>query len=149
MRKVQNGDTVKVHYHGTLASGETFDSSEGRAPLEFIVGEGQVIAGFDNAMIDMEVGQSKKVEIPMLEAYGEAHDEMILKFPKANFPADFVPELGMSLQMKDQQGNPVPVIVVGIEEEVIVLDANHPLAGRDLIFQIELVEIDGGKIIMA
>lgn len=84
----------------------------------------------------------------MLEAYGEAHDEMILKFPKVNFPADFVPELGMSLQMQDQQGNPVPVIVVGIEEEVIVLDANHPLAGRDLIFQIELVEIAGGKIIM-
>ena len=148
MRKVQNGDTVKVHYHGTLASGETFDSSEGRAPLEFKVGEGQVIAGFDNAMIDMEVGQSKKVEIPMLEAYGEAHDEMIFKFPKANFPADFTPELGMSLQMKDQQGNPVPVIIVGIEEEAIVLDANHPLAGRDLIFQIELVEIAGGKIIM-
>jgi len=148
MRKVQNGDTVKVHYHGTLASGETFDSSEGRAPLEFKVGEGQVIAGFDNAMINMEVGQSKKVEIPMLEAYGEAHDEMIFKFPKANFPADFAPELGMSLQMQDQQGNPVPVIVVGIEEEVIVLDANHPLAGRDLIFQIELVEIAGGKIIL-
>lgn len=148
MRKVQNGDIVKVHYHGTLASGETFDSSAGRAPLEFKVGEGQVIAGFDNAMIDMEVGQSKKVEIPMLEAYGEAHDEMIFKFPKANFPSDFIPELGMSLQMKDQQGNPVPVIVVGIEPEVIVLDANHPLAGRDLIFQIELVEIAGGKIIM-
>ncbi len=148
MRKVQNGDTVKVHYHGTLASGETFDSSEGRAPLEFKVGEGQVIAGFDNAMIDMEVGQSKKVEIPMLEAYGEAHDEMIFKFPKANFPPDFIPELGMSLQMKDQQGNPVPVIIVGIEQEAIVLDANHPLAGRDLIFQIELVEIAGSKIIM-
>lgn len=148
MRKVQSGDTVKVHYHGTLTSGETFDSSNGREPLEFKVGEGQVIPGFDNALIDMEIGQSKKVEIPMIEAYGHAHDEMILRFPKENFPPDFVPELGMSLQMKDQQGNPVPVIIVGIETEIIVLDANHPLAGRDLIFQIELVEIAGGKIIM-
>ena len=148
MRKVQSGDTVKVHYHGTLPTGETFDSSSGRDPLEFKVGEGQVIPGFDNALIDMEIGQSKKVEIPMMEAYGPAHEEMVFKFPKANFPEDFTPEVGMSVNMRDQQGNPVPVIIVGIEEEVVVLDANHPLAGQDLIFQIELVEIAGGKIIM-
>ena len=148
MRKVQSGDTVKVHYHGTLTSGETFDSSNGREPLEFKVGEGQVIPGFDNAMVDMEIGQSKKVEIPMMEAYGPAHEEMVFKFPKTNFPEDFTPEVGMSVNMRDQQGNPVPVIIVGIEEDVVVLDANHPLAGQDLIFQIELVEIAGGKIIM-
>ena len=148
MRKVQSGDTVKVHYHGTLTSGETFDSSNGRDPLEFKVGEGQVIPGFENAMVDMEIGQSKKVEIPMMEAYGPAHEEMVFKFPKTNFPEDFTPEVGMSVNMRDQQGNPVPVIIVGIEEDVVVLDANHPLAGQDLIFQIELVEIAGGKIIM-
>ena len=148
MRKVQSGDTVKVHYHGTLTSGETFDSSNGREPLEFKVGEGQVIPGFDNAMVDMEIGQSKKVEIPMMEACGPAHEEMVFKFPKTNFPEDFTPEVGMSVNMRDQQGNPVPVIIVGIEEDVVVLDANHPLAGQDLIFQIELVEIAGGKIIM-
>ena len=148
MRKVQSGDTVKVHYHGTLTSDETFDSSNGREPLEFKVGEGQVIPGFENAMVDMEIGQSKKVEIPMMEAYGPAHEEMVFKFPKTNFPEDFTPEVGMSVNMRDQQGNPVPVIIVGIEEDVVVLDANHPLAGQDLIFQIELVEIAGGKIIM-
>jgi len=141
MPQAKNGDTVRVHYHGKLKDGSTFDSSEGRDPLEFRVGSGQVIKGFDEAVKDMEVGSKKTVTIPVGEAYGERTEDMMMEYPMTDFPGDIKPEEGMELQMSDDRGNVFPVIIVEVKEESVVLDANHPLAGQDLVFDLELVEI--------
>jgi FKBP-type peptidyl-prolyl cis-trans isomerase 2 len=150
MQQVKSGDKVKVHYHGKLRSGETFDSSNGREPLEFTVGGGQVIKGFDQGVTGMQVGDKKTVEIPVQDAYGEKQQEMIIEFPKSQFPPDMNPEEGMQLQMSNGAGQNFNVTVVEVKEDSVVLDANHPLAGEDLIFDIELVEIvpPASKIIM-
>lgn len=149
MQQVKAGDTVKVHYHGRLTDGTTFDSSEGRDPLEFQVGSGQVIKGFDEGVTGMEVGQKKTIQIPVEEAYGPKNEEMVVNFPKANFPEDLNPEVGMQLNMTNGSGQVIPVVIVEVGEEEVILDANHPLAGQDLIFDIELVSIGGGsRIIM-
>ncbi|MFY0254014.1 peptidylprolyl isomerase [Chitinophaga sp. 30R24] len=141
MQTVKNGDTVKVHYHGRLTNGTTFDSSEGRAPLEFKVGAGMVIKGFENGVLDMQVGDKKTIQIPVDQAYGPKSEEMIIDFPKENMPADLNPEIGMELQMSNPQGQVFQVKVVAITDEFITLDANHALAGEDLVFDLELVEI--------
>lgn len=141
MQQVQNGDKVRVHYHGKLRSGETFDSSEGREPLEFTVGGGQVIPGFDQGVMGMQVGDKRTVEIDVNNAYGEKSQEMIIEFPKNQFPDDMNPEVGMQLMMNNGQGQQFPVTITEVKEESVMLDANHPLAGQDLIFDIELVEI--------
>lgn len=141
MQQVKSGDTVKVHYHGKLTSGETFDSSEGRDPLEFTVGSGQVIKGFDDALVNMQIGEKKTVQIPVGEAYGERRDDMIVQYPKDQFPAEMNPEVGMQLNMSDNMGNNFPVVITEVQEEIVVLDANHPLAGQDLVFDLELVSI--------
>ena len=141
MQTVKNGDTVRVHYHGRLTNGNTFDSSEGREPLEFQVGAGMVIKGFDNGVLEMKVGDKKTVQIPVDQAYGPKNEELIMDFPKANIPADLNPEVGMDLQMSNPQGQVFPVKVAAISSEFITLDANHPLAGEPLVFDIELVEI--------
>lgn len=141
MTKVKSGDKVSVHYHGKLTDGTTFDSSEGREPLSFVVGEGMVIPGFDNALIDMQVGDKKTVNIPSDQAYGPANPENIIDFPKANIPADMEIEKGMQLQLFGQDGQVINVTVVEVKEDAVTLDANMPLAGKDLIFDIELVEI--------
>ncbi|HZH87937.1 MAG TPA: peptidylprolyl isomerase [Chitinophagaceae bacterium] len=143
MSKVKAGNTVKVHYHGTLTDGNTFDSSEGREPLQFVVGQGQVIKGFDDALVDMEVGEKKRIEIPVDEAYGHPTEENYLEFPKTDFPEDLTPEVGMQLHLSDNQGNQFPVAVKEVKEESVILDGNHPLAGKDLVFEIELVSIEG------
>jgi FKBP-type peptidyl-prolyl cis-trans isomerase 2 len=149
MQQVKAGDTVKVHYHGRLSDGTTFDSSAGREPLQFEVGGGMVIAGFDNGVIGMTVGQKKTIEIPVDQGYGPKDPNMVVEFPKSNFPDDLKPEAGMQLNMTNGQGQVIPVVVTEILEESVVLDANHPLAGQDLIFDLELVEIGGGsRIIM-
>jgi len=149
MQQVQNGDKIRVHYHGKLRSGETFDSSNGREPLEFTVGSGQVIKGFDEGVKGMEVGEKKTVEIPVGEAYGEKQQEMMIEFPKEQFPADMNPEVGMQLMMSDGSGQQFPVTVAEVKENSVVLDANHPLAGQDLIFDLELVSIEPvSRIIM-
>lgn len=149
MQQVQNGDTIQVHYHGTLTSGEIFDSSKGRAPLEFEVGSGMVIPGFDNGVLGMTVGEKKTIHIPFMEAYGPKQAELIVEFPKAQFPPDLNPQIGMALTMNNGQGQQFQVIVVEVKEEVVVLDANHALAGQDLTFDLELVNIDSpSKIIM-
>lgn len=141
MQQVKSGDTVKVHYHGKLTTGETFDSSEGREPLEFTVGSGQVIKGFDDALMDMAVGEKKTVQIPVNEAYGERREDMIVQYPRQEFPDDMMPEVGMQLNMSDNMGNNFPVVITEVQEEIVVLDANHPLAGQDLIFDLEVVAI--------
>jgi len=142
MQQVKKGDTIQVHYHGTLTNGEIFDSSNGRAPLEFEVGSGMVIPGFDNGVLGMKVGDKKTINIPFMEAYGPKQQEMIVEFPKTQFPPDLNPEVGMALTMNNGQGQQFQVIVVEVKEEVVVLDANHALAGQDLIFDLELVNID-------
>lgn len=143
MQQVKKGDKVKVHYHGKLTTGETFDSSEGRDPLEFEVGSGMVIKGFDDGVTGMAVGDKKTINIPVDEAYGPTNPEMIVEMPKDRFPQDMEVEVGMPLAMSDQNGQQFQVVVTEIKEDSIVLDANHPLAGKELIFDLELVNIEG------
>ena len=138
----KSGDKVKVHYKGTLDDGSVFDSSEGRAPLEFQIGSGQVIAGFDEGVSGMAVGEKKKVHIPAAQAYGEHNPEMVADFPRDQMPADLKPEIGQKLQMMTQQGQPVMVTVTKITDKHVSLDANHELAGKALNFELELVSID-------
>jgi peptidylprolyl isomerase len=145
MQQVKQGDKVKVHYHGKLTDGTTFDSSEGREPLEFEVGSGMVIPGFDNGVTGMSVGEKKTIQIPVEEAYGPKQDEMIMEFPKDRFPEGMTPEVGLQLNMSDGAGQTIPVIIVEVLDDAVILDANHPLAGEDLIFDLELVEIIGSK----
>lgn len=149
MQQAKSGDTVKVHYHGRLTDGTTFDSSEGRDPLEFKVGSGSVIRGFDDGVAGMSVGDKKTVHIPADDAYGQKDAGMVVEFPKANFPPDLKPEVGMQLQMTNGSGQVIPVVIQEVGEDTVMLDANHPLAGQDLIFDIELVDISGrSRIIM-
>jgi FKBP-type peptidyl-prolyl cis-trans isomerase 2 len=145
MQQVKSGDTVRVHYHGKLTDGTTFDSSEGREPLEFEVGSGNVIAGFDSGVTGMQVGEKKTVNIPFGEAYGEIQDDLLMEFPLDRFPADMLPVVGMQLNMSNGAGQNFPVVIREVRENSVVLDANHPLAGEDLTFDLELVEIKGGK----
>lgn len=145
MAQVKKGDKIKVHYHGKLTNGETFDSSEGREPLEFEVGSGMVIPGFDNGVTGMTVGEKKTVNIPYDEAYGPKNPGMVIEMPKDRFPKDMEIEIGMPLGMSDQQGQQYEVTVVEMKDDVVMLDANHRLAGEDLVFDLELVEIIGGK----
>ncbi|MBP6022388.1 FKBP-type peptidyl-prolyl cis-trans isomerase [Ferruginibacter sp.] len=141
MSVVKNGDNVKVHYTGKLVNGEQFDSSAGREPLEFTVGAGMMIKGFDDAMPGMKLGEKKTINIAPEDGYGERNPQAIIEFPKEQVPAEMKLEPGMPLTLSDQAGNPVPVIVVEVKDDVIILDANHFLAGQELIFDIELVEI--------
>jgi FKBP-type peptidyl-prolyl cis-trans isomerase 2 len=141
MQQVKNGDKVKVHYHGRLTDGTTFDTSAGREPLEFEVGSGSVIKGFDDGVMGMVVGDKKTVNIPAEDAYGEKNPDMLVPFPKNNFPEDMNPEVGMRLNMTNGNGQMVPVTIVEVKEDTVILDANHPLAGEDLVFDIELVSI--------
>jgi FKBP-type peptidyl-prolyl cis-trans isomerase 2 len=148
MQQAKKGDKVKVHYHGKLTSGETFDTSSGREPLEFEVGSGSVIKGFDEGVAGMEVGEKKTINIAADEAYGPRSEDMMIEFPKDRFPNDMKIEEGMQLMMGNGSGQNIPVIVTEIKGSSVILDANHPLAGEDLVFDIELVEIVGGSPII-
>jgi FKBP-type peptidyl-prolyl cis-trans isomerase 2 len=149
MQQANNGDKVKVHYHGRLTNGTTFDTSEGREPLEFEVGAGSVIAGFDDGVRGMAVGEKKTIQIPVEQAYGPKDENMVVEFPKTNFPEDMQPEIGMHLNMTNGAGQVIPVVITDVREESVILDANHPLAGEDLIFDLELVSIAAAsRIIM-
>ncbi len=141
MTEVKAGDTVRIHYTGTLADGTVFDSSDGRAPLEFTVGSGQIIPGLDSAISGMEVGEAKTVEVPATDAYREHDPERLQEFPRAQVPQEVPLEIGTALALRGPDGQSLPVRVAEVTEEVVVLDANHPLAGKDLTFAVELVEI--------
>lgn len=141
----KNGDTVKVHYTGRLEDGTVFDTSIGSEPLEFTLGQSQLIPGFEQAVIGMQVGESKTVTIPADEAYGPRRDDMVLEVDKDELPDDLEPEVGMYLQMNQGDGGMVVVTITEVSETTITIDANHPLAGQDLTFDIELVEIVASK----
>jgi len=137
---IEDGKKVRIHYTGRLNDGKKFDSSEGREPLEFETGSGAVIPGFDAAVRDMEVGSKKTVILLCKEAYGEISEDMIGAIPKANFPKDMEIQVGMTLQMQGPQG-PLPIVIKAVKDETVTIDANHPLAGKDLTFELELIEI--------
>ncbi len=141
MTQVKSGDTVRLHYTGTLTDGTEFDSSAGRDPLEFTVGTGQIIPGRDQAIPGMEVGDKKVVEVPADEAYGQPHPNARQDIPRSEIPEDIPLEVGVQLQMQAPDGQAIPVRVVAVTDETVTLDANHPLAGQDLTFAIELVSI--------
>lgn len=142
MVQVKSGDKINVHYTGKLTDGTLFDSSKGREPLEFQVGSGMVIKGFDEGVTGMIIGEKKTVHIPVAEAYGDVDSSYLAVFNKEEIPSDIPYEVGMQLNMhQDGTGEVMPVIVVEVTETTITLDANHPLAGKDLIFDLELVSI--------
>jgi FKBP-type peptidyl-prolyl cis-trans isomerase 2 len=145
IQQAKTGDTVKVHYTGRLQDGTVFDTSVGSEPLEFTLGQGQVIPGFEQAVIGMQVGESKTVTIPVDQAYGPRRDDMILEVNRDELPDDLEPEVGMQLQMNHGDGGIVIVTITEVSETTIKVDANHPLAGQDLVFDIELVEIGASQ----
>lgn len=141
MSQAKSGDTVKIHYTGTLEDGTQFDSSKERDPLEFELGSGQVIPGFEKAVEGMAVGEEKSVTIDSDDAYGPRREQMVQEVPKTALPPDLEPKEGMALQAQGQDGQPINLTVTDIGEETITVDANHPLAGKALKFDIELVAI--------
>lgn len=141
MSQVQANDKVRVHYTGKLATGEVFDSSREREPLEIQLGEGKLIPGFEEGLINMAVSETKTIEIPSDKAYGEANPELIQEVPNENLPEDLEPKVGMGLMSKTPEGREIQLTVREVKDNSIVVDANHPLAGKDLIFEVELLEI--------
>jgi peptidylprolyl isomerase len=143
MARAREGNTVRVHYTGSLADGSVFDSSRGKDPLEFTLGAGRVIAGFDDAVTGMEPGEERQVIIPAEQAYGSRRDELVFAVPREQFPTELRPEVGLQVQLT-QGGQRAVARVAELSDESVTLDANHPLAGQDLTFDLELVEISGG-----
>ena len=141
MSQVKDGDKIKVHYTGRLKSGEVFDSSREREPLAFTLGRGQLIPGFEKGVIGMTLGESRTVEIPPDQAYGEHLARLVTVVKRSQFPRTITPEIGQELQTEDENGQPIDLRVTKIEGDDVTLDANHHLAGQTLIFEIELVEI--------
>jgi peptidylprolyl isomerase len=141
MSKAKNGDSVKVHYTGQLISGDVFDTSKDRQPLEFEIGSGKVILGFEKGIIDMAVGETKRITIEPEEAYGPRREELVVNVMKNDFPDHITPTVGQQLQMPQQDGSSVNVIIADIDEDNVTIDSNHQLAGHTLYFDVELVEI--------
>jgi peptidylprolyl isomerase len=141
MAQAKMGDTVSVHYTGKLEDGTVFDSSEGRDPLQFSIGSGQLIPGFEQAVIGMAPGESKTAQIPADEAYGSYHPEMVLVVERQQIPSEVPVSIGLQLQIQQQGGTSIPVMITDVSDSQVTLDANHPLAGEDLTFEIQLMEI--------
>ncbi|HSP11932.1 MAG TPA: peptidylprolyl isomerase [Salegentibacter sp.] len=142
MSQVKQNDTVKVHYTGKLTDGQVFDSSVERGePIEFTMGQGQLIPGFEKGLIDMQVNEKKTINISKEEAYGEPREELIQEVPKSQLPEEIKPEVGMGLVSKSPDGQEMNLVVKEVKDETIVVDGNHPLAGKDLVFDLEVVEI--------
>ncbi|MBS3754800.1 MAG: peptidylprolyl isomerase [Desulfobacterales bacterium] len=142
MTQAKSGDNVKIHYKGKLDDGSVFDSSEGKDPLEFKVGEGNIIPGVEEAVVGMSPEETKETTIPPDKAYGEYRDDMVIEVDRSQFPEHITPELGQQLELKQSEGENIVVTVTDVGEEKVTLDANHPLAGKDLTFEITLQEID-------
>lgn len=140
-QQAANGNTVQIHYTGKLDDGTVFDSSEGGEPLTFTLGAGEVIPGFESAVIGMSVGSSKTERIEAEQAYGERMEEMVLSVPRSDIPDDMNPEVGMMVGIPTESGDHMPAQIVEVTETVVTIDANHPLAGQALTFEIELVSI--------
>lgn len=143
MPTAASGDTVRIHYTGTLSTGEVFDTSDGREPLEFTLGGGQVIPGFDAGVTGMAPGETKTVTIPAEEAYGPRHPEMMMEVPREQLPPEAEPSVGDAMMVGTSDGQQFPVVIVEVTDDGVMLDANHPLAGEDLTFELTLVEIQG------
>jgi len=141
MAQAKYGDTVKVHYTGKLEDGTVFDSSLDRDPLEFTIGEGHLIPGFQQAVIGMNPGESKTATIPAEEAYGPHREEMVVVVEREQFPTHLNPEVGQQLEIRQADDRTIVVMITDVNETSVTLDANHPLAGKDLTFEIQLVEI--------
>ncbi len=141
MPAAKSGDTVRVHYRGTLSDGSVFDSSEGAAPLEFTLGKGQVIAGFDQAVVGMRDGDIRTVNIPPARAYGARHPDLMVDVPRAELPPDLEPEIGAQFEVQQDDGPPLVVRVAAMTDTTLTLDGNHPLAGETLTFRIEFVRV--------
>jgi len=141
MSQVKNGDTVKVHYTGKLENGKVFDTSEDRQPREFTLGSGKIVPGFEKGIIGMEVGEAKTITVPPEEAYGPRRNELIVDVEKTDLPENITPAIGKQLQIRQKDGNPIKVTITDMNEDTVTLDANHPLAGNTLFFDVELVEI--------
>lgn len=142
MQTAREGDTVKVHYRGTFEDGEAFDSSEGREPLRFTIGEGQIIPGFESAVVGMSPGEKKRETIPAAKAYGEPREELIFDMDRSSLPEDAKVSRGDFLELSLPDGSRTPVRVTEVTDESLKLDANHPLSGRDLVFELELLDIE-------
>ena len=141
MTQVKENSTVKVHYTGKLADGQVFDTSEGKEPLAFTLGEGRLIPGFEKGLIDMKLNEKKTINITKDDAYGDPREDLIIEVPKTELPQEMTPEVGMGLVSRTPEGQEMNLMVVEVREETVVLDGNHPLAGKDLIFDLEVVEI--------
>jgi len=141
MDQAKQGNTVKVHYTGTLDDGTVFDSSDNRDPLEFVVGEGQVIPGFEEAVVGMNVDETKSTRIPAEEAYGPRREDLVLVIEKDQFPPDIAPQIGQQLRLRQANNESITVVVTDVSDDGVTLDANHPLAGEALTFEVKLVEI--------
>lgn len=141
MSQVKKDDTVRVHYTGKLADGQVFDSSLEREPIEFTMGQGQLIPGFEKGLLDMKVNEKKTVDVPSDEAYGAPRQELVQEVEKSQLPEEIKPEVGMGLVSKSPDGQEMNLVVAEVKDETIVVDGNHPLAGKDLTFDLEVVEI--------
>jgi FKBP-type peptidyl-prolyl cis-trans isomerase 2 len=141
MSQVKENNTVKIHYTGKLQDGQVFDSSLEREPLEFTIGGGQIIPGLESGLIDMKVNDKKTIEIPQAEAYGDVKEELFQEVPKDQLPQEITPEVGMGLVAKNPDGSERQLRVAEVKDSSIIIDANHPLAGKDLIFDVEVMEI--------
>ena len=141
MSQVKENNTIKVNYTGKLSNGQIFDTSEGKEPIEFILGQGRLIPGFEKGLIDMKLNEKKTIEIAKDQAYGDVNDNLIQEINKAELPQDMEPKVGMGLVSKSPDGKEINLMVVEVKDESIVIDGNHPLAGHDLIFDVEVVEI--------
>ena len=141
MAKAKNGDTVKVHYTGKLEDGTVFDSSESREPIKFTIGEGNVIPGFEEAVVGMSPGESKTEKVPADQAFGPYREELVVEVDRERMPGGGDPKVGQRLRVDKTDGGITEVLVTGVTESKVTLDANHPLAGNDLVFDIQLLEI--------
>jgi len=141
MSQVKANNTVKVHYTGKLADGQIFDTSEGKEPIEFVLGKGQLIPGFEQGLIDMKLNEKKTITIAKDEAYGDVNEQLIQEVKKSDLPQDMEPKVGMGLVSKSPDGREMNLMVVEVKDDSIVIDGNHPLAGRDLVFDLEVIEI--------